>query len=53
MRNEHATSATRANGTKKSLPAATRTTVTKCHTCVTRTFEKWRARQDSNLRPPA
>jgi integrase len=27
--------------------------VTKCHTCVTRPFEKWRARQDSNLRPPA
>ncbi len=27
--------------------------VTNCHTCVTRGSKNWRARQDSNLRPPA
>ena len=27
--------------------------LTECHTCVTRTFTTWRARQDSNLRPSA
>ena len=27
--------------------------LTKCHTCVTPTPKKWRARQDSNLRPSA
>jgi integrase len=27
--------------------------MTACHTCVTRDFEMWRARQDSNLRPSA
>jgi hypothetical protein len=26
---------------------------TDCQSFVSRTFERWRARQDSNLRPPA